>query len=428
MSSCPPASTVAAPRTTQTSSWTSSTRSPSTAPAGYVAVAGRSTLPSRGPIRSCRGPIRTSCPCRAGAHSGQQATSSTSDGSMTMTTTASTPTTSTTTSTAPGRLAELAGRYARDGYLVVPGVLDPATLRAVTAEATAICRGERGAIEGTSPAAAGESDEDVLRRHLCLHFPHKVSAVLEHVARRPAVVDLLTAVIGPNVKLVQTMLFIKSEGRPGQAWHQDEYFIPTRDRSLTGGWIALDDATVENGCLWVIPGSHKHGIIWPTHYQKDMRFDCTEEAFNFPYRDEDAVPVEVKAGTIVFFNGYLLHRSLPNVARSGYRRALVNHYMSAESMLPWFSHRSGEPAGRADHRDIVLVAGKDPYAYKGTIDVMESHVRPEKQGGCGSQDQNLISTGAAAFALAGGDAAATGGAMGGAMGGVMILDDEEDDD
>jgi hypothetical protein len=155
---------------------------------------------------------------------------------------------------------------------------------------------------------------------------------------------------------------------------------------------------VENGCLWVIPGSHKHGVIWPTHYQKDMRFDCTEEAFAFPYKDEDAVPVEVKAGSIVFFNGYLLHRSLPNRARSGYRRALVNHYMSAESLLPWTAHRSGEPAGRADHRDIVLVAGVDPYAYKGLINVMESHVRRDKEGGCGNQDQNLISTGVAAFA------------------------------
>ena len=63
--------------------------------------------------------------------------------------------------------------------------------------------------------------------------------------------------IGPNVKAMQSMLFIKAEGKPGQAWHQDEYYIPTRDRSLTAAWIALDDATVENGCLWVLPGSHR---------------------------------------------------------------------------------------------------------------------------------------------------------------------------
>ena len=51
------------------------------------------------------------------------------------------------------------------------------------------------------------------------------------------------------------------------------------------------------------------------------------------------MPVEVRAGTVVFFNGYLLHRSLPNRAPAGrYRRALVNHYMSAHSLLPWFGY------------------------------------------------------------------------------------------
>lgn len=320
--------------------------------------------------------------------------------------------------------AACADFFAENGYFVYANALTMETVETLRADAARICRGDAGPVRGLLPTAGDDSENDILSRYVCIHFPHKLSPLMLDMLAHPAMVDVLTAVIGPNVKCMQSMLFIKASGKPGQAWHQDEYFIPTRDRSLTGGWIALDDATVENGCLWVIPGSHKHGILWPTHHQKDQRFDCTEEAFNFPYRDEDAVAVEVKAGSIVFFNGYLLHRSLPNVARSGYRRALVNHYMSAESMLPWFSHRSHEPAGRADHRDIVLVAGKDPYAYKGTIDLMEAHVRADKQGGCGNQDQNLISTGAAAFATP----AAAAGMMGGAMGGSMILDEEEDDD
>jgi hypothetical protein len=74
------------------------------------------------------------------------------------------------------------------------------------------------------------------------------------------------------------------------------------------------------------------------------------------------VPVEVKAGDVVFFNGYLLHRSLRNRSR-GFRRALVNHYMRAESLLPW--NWDGHHAGVQDNRDIVMVAGDDPYAWKG---------------------------------------------------------------
>ena len=181
---------------------------------------------------------------------------------------------------------------------------------------------------------------------------------------------------------MQSMLFMKSEGKPGQAWHQDEFFIPTRDRSLTAVWIALDDATVENGCLWVLPGSHRRGVLYPDREQNDERFDCTVEAYAFPYRDEDAVPVEAPAGSAVVFNGYLLHRSLPNTARGGFRRALVNHYMSAESLLPWHRPPDGVHIGKWDFRDIELVAGEDAYAYKGTVDVMRPHVRPDKEGGC----------------------------------------------
>ena len=280
------------------------------------------------------------------------------------------------------RRGDVAAAYDRDGYLVIPGALPAATLAAVRAEATAICRGLRGPIDGIARSDPADPDEDVLRRHLCVHFPHKVSPLMLGIARQPAAVRVLTEVIGPNVKMMQSMLFIKSEGKPGQAWHQDEAHIPTRDRSLTAVWIALDDATVENGCLWVIPGSHRAGVLHPVRDQHDARFDCTQEAYGFGYREQDAVPVELPAGSAVVFDGYLLHRSLPNSGRRGLRRALVNHYMSAESLLPWFPPGGPEPMALLDHRDVELVAGRDPYAYRGTADLMRPHIRPDGQGGC----------------------------------------------
>jgi hypothetical protein len=84
----------------------------------------------------------------------------------------------------------------------------------------------------------------------------------------------------------------------------------------------------------------------------------------------------------VFFNGDLLHRSLPNTRTSGYRRVLVNHYMSAESLLPWWPPTDGKQMALADYRDIIMIAGKDPYGYKGVQDLAEPHVRADKMGGC----------------------------------------------
>jgi phytanoyl-CoA hydroxylase len=280
------------------------------------------------------------------------------------------------------RRRETADEYDRQGYLIIEAFLDDEVLSTVRAESAAICRGDRGSIDGVVPARRDQSDDDVLRRYLCIHFPHKASELMSDVARSAAAIDVLTTVIGPNVKMVQSMLFIKSEGKPGQAWHQDETHIPTRDRSLTAIWIALDDATTENGCLWVIPGSHRAGVLYPDREQDDPRFDCTREAYGFRYREEEAVPVELPAGAALFFDGYLLHRSLPNTTTRGTRRALVNHYMSAESLLPWFEPRHGEPMGTVDHRDVVLVAGEDPYEFRGTTDVMRPHIRPDGEGGC----------------------------------------------
>lgn len=271
--------------------------------------------------------------------------------------------------------------YKENGYLIVENAFSRDEIESLLREGVQICRGERGDVKGLPEISPGESDEAVMRRVLCIHHPHKISETILRAMSHPSIVEILTGVIGPNVKCMQSMLFIKAAGKPGQAWHQDEDFIPTRDRSMTGVWIALDDATVNNGCLWVIPSSHKHGVLWELEKQNNPDFDCSDESVGFPYTDEDAVPVELKAGSMVVFNGYLLHRSLPNVLQSGYRRSLVNHYMSAESLLPWMP-REGVYPSILDFRDIVMVAGRDPYAYKGIENISVPHIRPSGEGGC----------------------------------------------
>ncbi len=281
--------------------------------------------------------------------------------------------------------AALRAFWEANGYLVMEGAFSPAEVATLKAAATAICRGDRGAIKDAEPLPATLTDDEVLRQFLCIHFPHKISAAFRTTLANPATLKVLTSVIGPNVKAMQSMLFIKASGKPGQARHQDEDYIPTRDRSLAGGWIALDRATVENGGLWVIPGSHRHGILWDQHWHGDRRFDCAEESRDFPYTEADAIPVEVEAGSVVFFNGYLLHRSLPNRAPEGtYRRARVHHYMSCESFLPWQPPAPGAKGGMAklDYRDVVVVAGRDPYAHRGYSEIATPLLRRDGRTGC----------------------------------------------
>jgi phytanoyl-CoA hydroxylase len=277
----------------------------------------------------------------------------------------------------------LAAQFCRDGYVVLPESLTAEEVDRLNAAALRLCRGQLGTVPGGTVVDDAERDDDVLRRFLCIHFPHKLSPEIFEQMRHPRIVQALHAVLGPNIKSMQSMLFIKAEGKPGQAWHQDEFFIPTRDRSLTAAWTALDDATVENGCLWVLPGSHAPGIIYPSREHDDPDYDCTAVSYDFPYDEEEAVPLEVPAGSTVLFNGYLLHKSFPHRGHGGYRRALVTHYMRAESLLPWFlPGPEVEHMGLHDHRDIVLISGVDPYAYKGTREIARAYVRPDREGGC----------------------------------------------
>lgn len=253
--------------------------------------------------------------------------------------------------------------YARNGYLVVPSVFSPIECAQMQLESVAVCRGERGAVAGLEPAQPGQSERDLLARYMVCVMVHKLDSSFARKLQDPRLVSVLTQLIGPDVKAVHSQLFFKHAGAPGNAWHQDELFLPTRDRSLVTAWVALEDATVDNGGLKVLPGSHRPSTLWPMRRHNNPQLDRAQEAFGFPHDTAQAVALEMAAGSVVFFDGYLLHGSYPNRTAHGFRRALLYVYCSAHSTMS-FDPTSYQPSAN-DYRDIVMVAGNDPYAWKG---------------------------------------------------------------
>ena len=211
--------------------------------------------------------------------------------------------------------------FREQGFLVVEGLLGDEDVETIRSDAIKLCRGEYKS-ENLHPVPNAESDTAALSRYLCIHQPHHISPVMREYLAHPAVSRALARLVAPDVKCMQSMLFIKPPRFPGQAWHQDEVYIPTRDRSLTGAWYALDDASVENGCMWVLPGSHRNGYLYPQRlHGRPEEFDSARESYGFDDRNE--IPVVCRAGAVVFFNGYLLHRSRKNRS-DRFRRVLVN--------------------------------------------------------------------------------------------------------
>jgi phytanoyl-CoA hydroxylase len=259
--------------------------------------------------------------------------------------------------------------FVENGFLAMEGLVTRDEVEEMKADTFKLARGGYPC-ENLKPLPADMSDKEALANILCIHQPHYISPVIRKYVQHPKICGVLSQITAAHlphwdgsVKCMQSMLFVKPPQFQGQAWHQDEIYIPTRDRSLIGAWIALDDATKENGCLYVMPGSHRMGYLYPQRkHDRPDEFDFAGESYGFD--ESKQVAVEVKAGTLVFFNGYLLHRSFKNRSKNDYRRVLVNHYMNAWSHLPW-QVKQGESPANADRRAIIPVSGVDPYAWKG---------------------------------------------------------------
>jgi len=263
--------------------------------------------------------------------------------------------------------------YRENGYLVVEDLIDPDAVARIIAEGTAVCRGERGEVDELLPSAPDDDEETVLRRYVTCTHVHKASPLLSEFIKDERLAEAVGPLVGENVKGIASQFFIKHAGMPGNAWHQDENFVPTRDRSLCTAWIALDEATVENGCLRMIPGSHASGVLYPMRPHNSANLDRAEECYDFPGL-ETAVPITLRPGSAVFFSGYMLHSSTTNLRRSGFRRALLYQYTRAETPIA-YNARNVPVSNYHDMRDFVLVRGTDPYHWKAKTNEMRAFLR-----------------------------------------------------
>ena len=129
------------------------------------------------------------------------------------------------------------------------------------------------------------------------------------------------------------MLIFKQPAIGGEVtWHQDGSFLYTVPQSVTGFWFALEDASLENGCLWVLPGQHKNGLR--SRFRRINGQLQTETLPKAPrFNENDGTPLEVSAGTLVVLNGALPHYSDANRSSKS-RYAYTLHAISGAADYP----------------------------------------------------------------------------------------------
>ena len=168
----------------------------------------------------------------------------------------------------------------------------------------------------------------------------------------PAVIECVSALIGDEPQLLQTMALVKPpEIGSAKDWHQDiPYFPITPARDVVGVWIALDDATLENGCMQVVPASHHLGPV--AHIQGPTGWRL--ESVLCERLQPSVVPLPMRAGSALFFNGALFHFSDANRSQRR-RRAFQNHYVPATTRIA--EGRSGALFSlRSDHPPMTVTS------------------------------------------------------------------------
>lgn len=188
------------------------------------------------------------------------------------------------------------------------------------------------------------------------------SADFLELARDPALVAMVAQLIGPDVVLWGCQIFCKPGGDGMEVpWHQDGHYWPIRPLATCTAWIALDESKVENGCLRIIPASHRAKSLLP-HMRED-RADVVlnQRADDASFDAARAVDIELEPGQMSLHDVYAIHGS--NANRSPKRRAgIAIRYMPATSLFARDLIQPGDASGyKIDFstRPIWLLAGQD---------------------------------------------------------------------
>jgi ectoine hydroxylase-related dioxygenase (phytanoyl-CoA dioxygenase family) len=182
------------------------------------------------------------------------------------------------------------------------------------------------------------------------------------LARDPAILDMVEQLIGPDIVLWGCQIFCKPGGDGMEVpWHQDGHYWPIRPLATCTVWIALDPSTVANGCLRVIPGSHRAKILHDHMREDRADLVLTQRLQPGQFDPTAALDIELEPGAMSMHDVYLIHGSNPN--RSPQRRAGVAiRYMPASSHFDRALMPPGALAGYTvdfASRPIWLLRGRD---------------------------------------------------------------------
>lgn len=246
-------------------------------------------------------------------------------------------------------------QYQRDGYLVVEDALSADAVSEVKQRLRSYTHGDREPETFTSQIEprvergelAVEEEGDAVRKFEGLGMVEE-DDVFGSVANNETITAVAEQLLGEHLKLLRSAAMFKPPSVGSEkGLHQDAAYYPIQPRDHLTVWIALDEATPENGCMTVIPGAHKDGMLEHAadEYETDIVIQDTE------YDESELVELPMEPGDALFTHCLVPHYTAPNTTDQ-WRRALIMSYMDARSRFtkpadelePWVDsvHIQGE--------------------------------------------------------------------------------------
>ena len=216
---------------------------------------------------------------------------------------------------------EQAGQFGELGYFVAEGGFAPALLQAMSEEMDRVYREHLAQARAGGDAVAVEA---VRNRRSFSQF-HLLSLVAAQFVREPIYLEACRRFIGPDADLYYNQAATKPPERGRVfSWHQDSGYVYTEPLEYITCWTAITDSNLDNGCIWIIPGSPKWGLL------EHLPEPETAERYGgktAQFADESgAIPVEMRAGQVAIFSSLMLHKSGANTSAASIRRGYVPQY------------------------------------------------------------------------------------------------------
>jgi len=236
--------------------------------------------------------------------------------------------------------------YHENGYVVIEGLFSPEEVERYREHYMTLRR--HGSYAGDF-SGVDATNADPLKRYPRMIHMHRWDDVSLRWMLDARLNAVMTTLLGNEPYAVQTMLYFKPAGARGQALHQDNFYLRAQPGTCLAAWMALDPCDEANGCLRIVPGSHRWPLLCTEKADTGVSF--TDVTVPLP-PGQEAEAVRMNAGDVLFFNGSLVHGSYPNTTEDRFRRSLIGHYIDGRAeQVAEFYH----PALRMDGTPLELV-------------------------------------------------------------------------